>query len=69
MTKDALKNVTKALAILSVIVGGVGSILCLPLACSRYLSVASAAGIYFVAGGIMITGGLVTYALMLQIEK
>ena len=69
MTLEAIKNVVKALAILSVVVGGYGSILCLPFAFTNSLSLVTTAGIYFVAGGVMIAGGLVTLSVMLQQEK
>ena len=64
MTPEAVKELCKALAVVSVIVGGFGSILCVPYALTSSLELIATAGIYFVAGGIMITGGLLSFAVL-----
>ena len=69
MTKESVKNVVKALGLVSVAVGGYGSLLCVPFAMTSDLNLITTAGIYFVAGGTMITGGLITVSLLLQPEK
>ena len=66
MTDEAIKQCVRALAIVAVAVGGFGSILCVPYALTTNLVLITTAGIYFVAGGIMITGGLVALSLMLN---
>lgn len=69
MTDEAIKTFVRALAIVAVAVGGFGSILCVPYALTTNLVLITTAGIYFVAGGIMITGGLVALSLMLNTVK
>ena len=69
MTEEAFKKLVRALAIVSVVVGGFGSILCLPYALTTNLNLIITAGIYFVAGGIMIVGGLITLSVMAQPVK
>jgi len=69
MTEEAFKKFVRALAIVSVVVGGFGSMLCVPFAVTSNLSLITAAGIYFIAGGVMITGGLITISLMMQPGK
>ena len=64
MTPEAVRSLSKALAVVVVVVGGLGSIACLPFAFCTNLGMISAAGIYFIAGAVMITGGLVSFALL-----
>lgn len=66
MTKEAIQAVCRALAILTVAVGGYGSLLCVPYALMNNLQIIATAGIYFVAGAVMITGGLLTYTVLLK---
>jgi hypothetical protein len=68
MTPETIKRLCKAVAVLAVVVGGFGSILCLPYALGTDIRWISAAGIYFVAGAIMITGGLLSYTVLLKTE-
>lgn len=68
MTPEAIKHVCKALAIVAVVIGGCGSILCVPFALTADLYLIATAGIYFVAGGIMIVGGLISYVLLHNAE-
>lgn len=69
MTEEAIKKLVRATAIVSVIIGGLGSAACLPYAFSPRLSFVTTTGIYFIAGGIMIVGGLITLALSDQTVK
>ncbi len=64
MTPEAIKQFSKALSVVAVLVGGFGSILCVPFALTNNLYLIATAGIYFVAGGIMITGGLISFAVL-----
>jgi hypothetical protein len=64
MTPEAVKQFSKALSVVAVLVGGFGSILCVPFALTNNLYLIATAGIYFVAGGIMITGGLISFAVL-----
>lgn len=66
MTNEALKTMVRAMAIVCVTVGGVGSILCLPFAVTNDWTLVRIAGTYFVAGGIMITGGLISLSILIQ---
>jgi len=68
MTQEAIRKVVKALALIAFTVGGFGSVLCVPFAITNNLWLIATAGIYFIAGGIMIVGGLVTYALLIKDE-
>ncbi|MCK5493531.1 MAG: hypothetical protein KAJ14_10515 [Candidatus Omnitrophica bacterium] len=69
MTKEVVTKLVRALAVISITVGGLGSLLCIPYALTTDLSLITTAGIYLIAGGIMIVGGLITMSLMLQLEK
>ncbi len=64
MTPEAVKTMSQALAVVLFVIGGLGSIVCLPYAMSPYLSVVSATGIYFCAGAVMMTGGLLAFAYL-----
>ncbi len=64
MTPEAIKSVCKALALCCVAVGGFGSIACVPFALTNNLDLITTAGIYFVAGGVMITGGLLSFVIL-----
>lgn len=66
MTKEAIQALCRAFAIVCVAVGGYGSLLCVPYALCNNLFVISAAGIYFVAGAVMIVGGLLTYTVSIK---
>lgn len=68
MTPESIKSFCKALAIIAVVVGGFGSMACVPYALSSNLFVISAVGLYFVAGAVMITGGLLSYAVLTKTE-
>ncbi len=64
MTPEAVKSVCKALALCCVAVGGFGSMACVPFALTNNLELIATAGIYFIAGGVMITGGLLSYIVV-----
>lgn len=68
MTPETIRKVCKALAILTVAVGGYGSMLCVPYALCNNLYVILTAGVYFVAGAVMIAGGLMSYTSLLKTE-
>jgi len=68
MTPKAIRTICKALAIVSVVAGAYGSLLCMPFAFSRYLPVIATAGIYFAAGAVLIVGGLIGYVLLIKQE-
>lgn len=68
MTKESIKGLCKVLALMTFVVGGVGSYLCVPAAFSTDLTWIAMAGVYFVAGAIMITGGLLSYSVLLKTE-
>ncbi len=64
MTPEAIKHLCKALAVCCVAVGGLGSMACVPFALTNNLHLIITAGIYFVAGGVMITGGLLSFIVL-----
>ena len=66
MTPEATKSFCRAFALVCVAVGGFGSVLCLPYALTTNLYLIATSGIYFVAGAVMITGGLVSYVDLLK---
>ena len=66
MTPEATKSFCRAFALVVVAVGGFGSVLCLPYAFTTNLYLIATSGIYFVAGAVMITGGLISYVYLLK---
>ena len=66
MHKEAIQTLCRAIAVVTVCVGAYGSMLCVPYALVNDLNIIATAGIYFVAGAVMITGGLLTYTLSLK---
>lgn len=66
MTKEAMRNFVRGMAVVCVLVGGTGSVLCVPYALAYNLNLVLAAGVYFVAGGVMIVGGLVALSVSFQ---
>ena len=68
MTPEMIKRFCKALAVLTVVVGGFGSILCVPFAITNNLQLITTAGIYFIAGAVMIAGGLLSYVSLIKAE-
>lgn len=68
MTPEAIRKVVKALGLVCFTVGVFGSALCLPVAIGTNLVEIAVAGIYFIAGGIMIVGGLGVYAYLIEVE-
>ncbi len=68
MTQEAIRRVIKALGLVAFTVGAFGSALCVPYAITTDWMLVAIAGIYFVAGGVMIVGGLITYAILIKDE-
>ncbi|MBF0387758.1 MAG: hypothetical protein HQL20_07885 [Candidatus Omnitrophica bacterium] len=69
MTQAAIKTLCKALAVVMFACGAFGSMLCVPYAIGFDLSWITAAGVYFIAGAIMMSGGLITYTAITLAEK
>ena len=69
MTPEAIKRLCKGLAVVTVGVGGGGSMLVLPYACSWNFTWIAVAGVYLVAGAVLISGGLLSYAVLIRDEK
>ncbi len=63
MTPEAITKFGKALAAIFVAVGGLGCIACLPLAFGT-LQVAAATALFFIAGGVLMSGGLISFAVL-----
>ena len=66
MTPEAIRTFCRALAAVCVAVGGFGSVLCLPYALGSNLTFIAVSGIYFIAGAVMIAGGLLSYAVLIK---
>jgi hypothetical protein len=64
MTPEAIKTMCKAIALVVFVTGAFGSVLCLPYAIGWDLRLIAVSGIYFIAGAVMIVGGLFTYAYL-----
>ncbi len=64
MTEDSFRSLVRGFAVVSFLIGGLGCILCVPYACSTSAYWISTAGLYFVAGGIMITGSLIALSVL-----
>ncbi len=64
MTDQVFKGLIRGAALVAFLAGGLGCVLCVPYASSTSLYWIAVAGVYFVAGGIMITGGLITLSLL-----
>jgi len=69
MTPDAARKFWKALALVTVCVGGFGSALCVPYALTTSLSLITMAGVYLIACALLIAGGLVAYSILIDQEK
>ena len=69
MTEEGFRSFIRASGLVAVAVGAFGSMLCVPYALTTSLSLISTAGTYFIAGGVMIVGGLLTVALLIQPQK
>ncbi|MEI8011542.1 MAG: hypothetical protein WCI27_03530 [Candidatus Omnitrophota bacterium] len=63
MTPEAITKFGKALAALFVAVGGLGCIACLPLVFGS-LPVAAATALFLIAGGVLMSGGLISFSLL-----
>lgn len=64
MTEEAIKRFCKALAAVTVVVGALGSALCLPFALTTNLYWIAISGVYFIAGAVLIAGGQIAYAIL-----
>ena len=69
MTPEAIKRVCRAFALVAFTVGGFGSVLCVPYALTNNFVSIITAGVYFVAGAVMIVGGLATYTLLIKDQQ
>jgi len=66
MTPEGLNKFCRALAAVMFTVGVMGCFACLPYALSSSMLWVHTAGVYFVAGGIIMSGGLISYILLTQ---
>lgn len=64
MTPEGLNKFCRAIALALFSVGVMGSFSCLPFAFSSSMVWINTAGIYFIAGGIIMSGGLISYILL-----
>ncbi|MBF0123345.1 MAG: hypothetical protein HQL21_08095 [Candidatus Omnitrophica bacterium] len=68
MTPEGVKKLCSALAVLMFAAGGLGSVACLPYALGNDIAWVTATGVYFIAGAVMMTGGLVSGVLLMKTE-
>ncbi len=68
MTETVFRGLIRGAALVAFLAGGLGCVLCVPYAASTSMYWVAVAGVYFVAGGIMIAGGLITLSLLSQNE-
>lgn len=61
MTPEAIKTMCKAIAVMTFTMGAFGSLLVVPYAIGWNFQLVAISGVYFIAGAVMITGGLFTY--------
>lgn len=61
----SVKRLCKVIAIIVGAAGFMGALAGAPFAASANWNVAGVTGIYFIAGAILITGGMITYAILL----
>jgi hypothetical protein len=69
MTQEAIRKLVKAFSLVIFSIGCFGSSLVFPFAITNNLTLIAVSGVYFVAGAVMITGGLGTYAVLIKDEK
>ncbi len=66
MTPEGVKRVCSALALIMFAIGGLGSVACLPYALGNDIAWVTATGVYFIAGAVMMTGGLISGVLLIK---
>ncbi len=64
MTPEGIKTMCKAIALMMFAAGACGSLAIVPYATLWDLKWVAIAGIYFVAGAVMMTGGLFSYVYL-----
>ncbi len=64
MKKKAIKALIRAFAVIGLIVGGIGCLSLIPFAISNNLVFVGMTGLYFVAGGVLIAGSLVSLSVL-----
>ena len=69
MLERVSKKITRAIALICVGIGAAGAIFCLPFAVSPRWLFVKMAGVYFIAAAIMITGGLITIAILAESKQ
>ena len=68
MTPEAIRSLCKAAALVSVVAGGYGMMLCVPFIAGTHVTLIAAASLPFIAGAVLISGGLVSYTLLIRKE-
>ena len=68
MTPEFIKTVWKAIALVTFVIGAFGSFLCLPYAMTNSLVLIHTAGVYFIAGAVMIVGGMLGYLNLIKTQ-
>jgi hypothetical protein len=68
MTPEAIKSLCKAAALVAVAAGGYGMLLCVPYIAGHSVFVITAASLPFIAGAILVAGGMVSFTLLIRKE-
>ena len=68
MTPEAIRKLLKAAALVAIFGGGYGMLLCVPYIWSAPVVVTAAASLPFIAGAVLIAGGMVSYTLLIRKE-
>lgn len=66
MTPEGITKLCKALSVVLFTIGAFGCFACLPYALGPSIGWVTATGVYFIAGGVIMSGGLVSYILLNQ---
>lgn len=68
MTKEFIRQINKALALVSVFFGGCGMLLCVPFFLVNNWTIIGVTGIVFLAGAVLYGTGELSMAILIQQE-
>lgn len=68
MTPEAIRSLCKAAALVSAVAGAYGMMLCVPFIAGTQVGLIAAASLPFIAGAVLVAGGLVSYTLLIRKE-
>jgi hypothetical protein len=68
MNPEAIKSICKSAALVAVSAGTYGMLLCTPYIMGNDVVVIAAASLPFIAGAILVAGGMVSFTLLIKKE-